>query len=64
MERFFEEGMDGFNHGRKLEKLGLHGQDTAELFFDDVLAEAIAALPAVFLRIADSEPATRVDLVE
>jgi acyl-CoA dehydrogenase len=26
----------GFRRGRKLEKMGLHGQDTAELFFDEV----------------------------
>jgi len=31
-----EEGMEGFSRGRNLEKIGLHAQDTAELFFDDV----------------------------
>lgn len=31
-----ERGMRGFTRGRNLEKLGLHGQDTAELFFDEV----------------------------
>ena len=31
-----EAGMDGFTRGRNLEKIGLHAQDTAELFFDDV----------------------------
>lgn len=31
-----ERGMAGFTRGRRLEKLGLHGQDTAELFFSDV----------------------------
>jgi alkylation response protein AidB-like acyl-CoA dehydrogenase len=31
-----EEGMLGFKRGRKLKKLGLHSQDTAELFFQDV----------------------------
>lgn len=31
-----EDGMPGFTRGRKLKKLGLHSQDTAELFFDDV----------------------------
>jgi alkylation response protein AidB-like acyl-CoA dehydrogenase len=31
-----EEGMQGFRRGRKLEKVGIHGQDTAELSFDDV----------------------------
>jgi acyl-CoA dehydrogenase len=31
-----EDGMPGFERGRKLKKLGLHSQDTAELFFNDV----------------------------
>ncbi len=31
-----ERGMEGFERGRKLEKLGLDAQDTAELFFDKV----------------------------
>jgi len=30
-----EEGTPGFTKGRNLEKLGLHAQDTSELFFDD-----------------------------
>jgi acyl-CoA dehydrogenase len=31
-----ERGMDGFERGRNLDKMGLKAQDTAELFFDDV----------------------------
>ena len=31
-----EEGTPGFTKGRNLEKIGLHAQDTSELFFDDV----------------------------
>jgi alkylation response protein AidB-like acyl-CoA dehydrogenase len=31
-----ERDMPGFSRGRNLEKIGLHAQDTAELFFDDV----------------------------
>jgi alkylation response protein AidB-like acyl-CoA dehydrogenase len=31
-----ERGMAGFERGRNLEKLGMHAQDTAELFFADV----------------------------
>ena len=31
-----ERGMDGFTRGRNLDKLGMHSQDTAELFFSDV----------------------------
>ncbi|MFA7892173.1 acyl-CoA dehydrogenase family protein [Pseudomonas putida] len=31
-----ERGMQGFERGRQLEKMGLHAQDTAELFFNNV----------------------------
>lgn len=31
-----ERGMDGFERGRNLDKVGLKAQDTAELFFDNV----------------------------
>jgi acyl-CoA dehydrogenase len=31
-----EDGMEGFDHGKKLEKMGFHGWDTAELSFSDV----------------------------
>ena len=31
-----EEGMAGFNRGQKLQKIGQHEADTAELFFEDV----------------------------
>ena len=31
-----ERGLDGFERGRNLEKMGQHAQDTAELFFTDV----------------------------
>ncbi len=31
-----ERGMEGFERGRNLAKIGLHSQDTAELFFHDV----------------------------
>lgn len=30
-----EEGMPGFTKGRKLDKVGLHAQDTSELYFED-----------------------------
>jgi acyl-CoA dehydrogenase len=32
-----ERGMEGFERGRNLDKIGLHGQDTAELSFTDVI---------------------------
>jgi alkylation response protein AidB-like acyl-CoA dehydrogenase len=31
-----EDGMAGFTRGRKLDKMGMHAQDTAELHFDNV----------------------------
>ena len=35
-----EEGMDGFQRGRNLSKMGLKAQDTAELFFENVRVPA------------------------
>ncbi|WP_027794493.1 acyl-CoA dehydrogenase family protein [Paraburkholderia acidipaludis] len=35
-----EANREGFRRGRKLEKVGLHSQDTAELFFDNVRVPA------------------------
>jgi alkylation response protein AidB-like acyl-CoA dehydrogenase len=35
-----ERGMAGFERGRNLDKIGLHSQDTAELFFNDVRVPA------------------------
>ncbi len=35
-----EAGMEGFERGRVLEKIGLHAQDTSELFFHDVRVPA------------------------
>ncbi|HWG64421.1 MAG TPA: acyl-CoA dehydrogenase family protein [Streptosporangiaceae bacterium] len=35
-----ERGMDGFERGRNLAKLGMHAQDTSELFFTDVAVPA------------------------
>lgn len=31
-----EDGMEGFSRGRRLDKVGLHAQDTSELIFEDV----------------------------
>jgi alkylation response protein AidB-like acyl-CoA dehydrogenase len=41
-----ERGMEGFERGRNLEKIGLHSQDTAELFFTDVRVPAANLLGA------------------
>ncbi len=35
-----EDGMEGFERGRNLDKIGFHAQDTAELFFNDVRVPA------------------------
>ncbi|GAA3121322.1 acyl-CoA dehydrogenase family protein [Planomonospora alba] len=35
-----ERGMEGFTRGRNLEKIGMHAQDTAELFFENVRVPA------------------------
>ena len=42
-----EDGMPGFSRGRKLDKLGLQAQDTAELFFEDVFVPEDNLLGAV-----------------
>jgi long-chain-acyl-CoA dehydrogenase len=39
-----ERGMPGFERGRKLAKVGLQGQDTAELIFDQVRVPAVNLL--------------------
>ena len=39
-----ERGMDGFERGRNLDKIGQHSADTAELFFDDVRVPAANVL--------------------
>ena len=39
-----ERGMDGFERGKKIEKVGQHSQDTAELFFSDVRVPAANVL--------------------
>ena len=39
-----ERGMEGFERGRNLEKIGQHAQDTAELFFTDVRVPVVNLL--------------------
>jgi acyl-CoA dehydrogenase len=41
------DGLDGFSRGRVLKKIGQHGQDTAELFYDGVRVPADNLLGAV-----------------
>jgi alkylation response protein AidB-like acyl-CoA dehydrogenase len=47
-----EQGMDGFSRGSKLDKLGQHEADTAELFFDEVAipAENLLGEPGLGMR--------------
>src|SRR5215469_13042012 len=39
-----EAGMPGFSRGRNLDKIGMHAQDTSELFFSDVRVPAVNLL--------------------
>lgn len=39
-----ERGMEGFERGRKLDKMGMQAQDTAELFFNDVRVPKVNGL--------------------
>ncbi|TCK04310.1 acyl-CoA dehydrogenase family protein [Marinobacterium mangrovicola] len=58
---FWVEGdMPGFSRGRKLKKLGLDSQDTAELFFDDVkipkenvLGDPVKGFTTMMLNLAE-----------
>jgi len=52
-----ERGMKGFERGRKLEKIGLHAQDTAELSFTDVMVpkENLIGRPGYGFRYLMSE---------
>jgi len=60
-----EEGMDGFERGRNLEKIGLHAQDTAELFFSDVrvpVANRLGDEGAAFLQLIANLPQERLSI--
>ena len=60
-----ERGLDGFERGRNLEKLGLHAQDTAELFFTDVHVPAANLLGAEgkgFAMLVDNLPQERLSI--
>ena len=60
-----ERGMEGFERGRNLEKLGLHSQDTAELFFTDVqvpVANLLGAEGEGFLQLVHNLPQERLSI--
>ena len=60
-----ERGMEGFERGRNLDKIGLHAQDTAELFFNDVRVPATNLLGEVgkgFAHLVDNLPQERVSI--
>ena len=60
-----EDGMEGFERGRNLEKMGLHAQDTAELFFNDVIVPVdnrLGAEGAGFLQLVNNLPQERLSI--
>jgi alkylation response protein AidB-like acyl-CoA dehydrogenase len=60
-----ERGMEGFERGRNLEKIGLHSQDTAELFFNDVrvpVANLLGEVGTGFLQLVQNLPQERLSI--
>ena len=60
-----ERGIDGFGRGRNLEKLGLHAQDTAELFFSDAhvpVANLLGAEGQGFVYLVSNLPQERLSI--
>ncbi len=60
-----ERGMAGFERGRNLDKVGLHSQDTAELFFNDVEVPAANLLGqegSGFLHLVNNLPQERLSI--
>jgi alkylation response protein AidB-like acyl-CoA dehydrogenase len=61
-----ERGMEGFERGRNLDKIGLHAQDTAELFFNDVRVPAANLLGAEeglgFVQLVNNLPQERLGI--
>ncbi|MFV9671881.1 MAG: acyl-CoA dehydrogenase family protein [Acidimicrobiia bacterium] len=60
-----EEGMDGFEKGRNLDKMGMHAQDTAEMFFSDVrvpVANRLGVEGAGFMQLIGNLPQERLSI--
>jgi alkylation response protein AidB-like acyl-CoA dehydrogenase len=60
-----ERGMAGFERGRNLDKIGMHAQDTAELFFDDVrvpVTNRLGEEGAGFLQLVSNLPQERLSI--
>ena len=60
-----ERGMEGFSHGRNLEKIGQHAQDTAELAFEDVhvpVANLLGEEGRGFLYLVSNLPQERLSI--
>ncbi|MHB1614048.1 MAG: acyl-CoA dehydrogenase family protein [Actinomycetes bacterium] len=60
-----ERGTAGFERGRRLEKIGLHAQDTAELFFHDVHLPAEALVGTEnkgFIHLMENLPRERLSI--
>jgi alkylation response protein AidB-like acyl-CoA dehydrogenase len=60
-----ERGMEGFERGRNLDKVGLKAQDTAELFFDNVAvpkANLLGAEGSGFVSLMENLPQERVSI--
>jgi long-chain-acyl-CoA dehydrogenase len=60
-----ERGMNGFERGRNLEKVGLHAQDTAELFFTDVevpVGNLLGVEGKGFAHLVDNLPQERLSI--
>ena len=60
-----ERGMPGFERGRNLDKIGMHAQDTAELFFNDVpvpVGNRLGEEGSGFLSLVDKLPQERLSI--
>ena len=60
-----ERGMEGFERGRNLEKVGLKAQDTAEMFFDNVVVpkeNLLGAEGSGFISLMENLPQERVSI--